>query len=171
MELLTLKEKVLELFGTNIEGLGASLKAACMSQDERTFDRFCELVEGDLTEDWMQKIYQYYLADRKEKMQDYTPKCLAQFLAMLAGDAEEIVDLCAGSGALIIQRWNRNRDQKFRVYELDENVIPFLLFNLAIRNIEALVNVGDVLQGEITEAYAIRKGIKYGNVTRIKPAL
>lgn len=171
MELLTLKEKVLELFGTDIEGMGASLKAACMSQDERTFDRFCELVEGDLTEDWMQKIYQYYLADRKEKMQDYTPKCLAQFLAMLAGDAEEIVDLCAGSGALIIQRWNRNRDQKFRVYELDENVIPFLIFNLAVRNIEALVNVGDVLQGEITEVYAIRKGIKYGSVTRIKPAV
>lgn len=171
MELLALKENVLKLFGTDIEGLGASLKAACMSQDERTFDRFCELVEGDLTEDWMQKIYQYYLADRKEKMQDYTPKCLAQFLAMLAGDAEEIVDLCAGSGALIIQRWNRNRNQKFRVYELDENVIPFLIFNLAVRNIEALVNVGDVLQGEITEVYAIRKGNKYGNVTRIKPAL
>lgn len=171
MELLALKEKVLELFGTDIEGLGEALKTACMSQDERAFDRFCELVEGDLSEDWMQKIYQYYLADRKEKMQDYTPKCLAQFLAMLAGDAEEIVDLCAGSGALIIQRWNRNRDQKFRAYELDENVIPFLIFNLAVRNIEALVNVGDVLQGEITEVYAIRKGAKYGNVTRIKPAV
>jgi type I restriction enzyme M protein len=23
--------------------------------------------------DWMQKIYQYYLADRQEKKQDYTP--------------------------------------------------------------------------------------------------
>lgn len=171
MELLALKEKVLELFGTDIEGLGASLKTACMTQDERTFDRFCELVEGDLSEDWMQKIYQYYLADRKEKMQDYTPKCLAQFLAMLAGDAEEIVDLCAGSGALIIQRWNQNRNQRFKAYELDGNVIPFLLFNLAIRNIEAQVNVGDVLQGEVTEIYAVRKGERYGKVTCIKPAL
>lgn len=79
MELLTLKEKVLELFDTDIEGLGEALKTACLDHNEMTFDRFVELVGGDLSEDWMQKIFQYYLADRKEKKQDYTPKCLAQF--------------------------------------------------------------------------------------------
>ena len=77
MELKELTDKTLELFGvTSPEKLGSALLAACGDPDKlRTFR---ELVGGDLSVDWMQKIYQYYLADRKEKKQDYTPASLAQ---------------------------------------------------------------------------------------------
>ena len=51
-------------------------------------------------------IFQYYFADRKEKMQDYTPKSLAVAVAELSKTENEKIclDLCAGSGALTIQK-------------------------------------------------------------------
>ena len=83
MELKELTDKTLELFGvTDPDQLGAALLVACGDPDKlRTFR---ELVGGDLSVDWMQKIYQYYLADRKEKKQDYTPASLALFMGLLA---------------------------------------------------------------------------------------
>ena len=110
----------------------------------------------------VQKIFQYYQADRKEKMQDYTPKSLADFMGLLAGDSDTVIDMCAGSGALTIQKWNRNQELKFALNEFDVKVIPFLLFNMAIRNISCVVLHADVLQMEIYKEYRITKGEKYG---------
>ena len=133
MELKELTDRTLKLFGVTDPGqLGPALFTACRDHDK--LRSFRDLVGGDLTVDWMQKIYQYYLADRKEKKQDYTPASLAQFMGLLAGDSEEIVDMCAGSGALIIQKWQQNHDIRFTALEIDENVIPFLLFNMVLRN-------------------------------------
>lgn len=171
MELLELKNKVLEVFQTDIDKLGNALMDAAINNRFDLYDHFCELVGNDLSVDWLQKIYQYYHADRKEKMQDYTPKCIAKFMALLVGESDIVVDMCAGSGALTIQRWLQNPDQKFRLFELDENVIPFLLFNLAVRNIDSSVCRADVLIDEKYEQYRIRKGEKYGRVSRIKSTL
>lgn len=171
MELLELKDKVIDLFGADIESLGEALMSAVMESKTDLFDRFYELVEGDLSVDWMQMIYQYYHADRKEKMQDYTPKSIAEFMGLLVGEADEVIDLCAGSGALTIQRWTQNPDQKFRLYELDEAVIPYLLFNLVIRNIDSTVSREDVLQDEPYEQWRITKGERYGNIACIKSAV
>ena len=171
MELLKLKDKILSIFQTDIDNLGDALMSAVTGNRSDLYDEFSELVNGDLTTDWLQMVYQYYHADRKEKMQDYTPKSLAVFLSKLIGEADVVIDMCAGSGALTIQRWAQNQDQKFRLYELDENVIPFLLFNLVIRNIEADVCRSDVLQDEVYEQWTVQKGEKYGRVTCIKPAI
>ena len=95
-------------------------------------------------------------------MQDYTPKSLADFMGLLLGKSETVVDLCAGSGALTIQKWSRDKQSKFILYELDERVIPFLLFNMAIRNIECIVYHSDVLRQEIFCEYQIKKGEEYG---------
>lgn len=171
MELKELTDKTLELFGvTSPEQLGAALLAACSDPDKlRTFR---ELVGGDLSVDWMQKIYQYYLADRKEKKQDYTPASLAQFMGLLAGNSERIVDMCAGSGALIIQKWNQNHDIRFTALEIDENVIPFLLFNMVLRNIRCRVFQMDALTGEKSvKAWDIMKGGEFGNITDFKPTV
>lgn len=171
MELLELKDKVLEIFQTDIEHLGDALMIAMNDNRTDLYDQFCNLVGNDLTVDWMQKIYQYYHADRKDKKQDYTPKCLAEFMGKLLGDADVVVDMCAGSGALTIQRWAQNHDQNFRLYELDENVIPFLLFNLAVRNIDASVCMADVLQDEVYKQWIVKKGEKYGRVACVKSTL
>lgn len=118
---------------------------------------------GNLRTDWMQKIYQYYLADRKEKKQDYTPSSLAQFMGLLAGNSESVTDMCAGSGALIIQKWNQNCNTEFIAIEIDENVIPFLLFNMVLRNIRCDVFLMDALTDEEPKKkWTITRGEKYG---------
>ena len=71
-------------------------------------------------------------------------------------DGDEIVtDLCSGSGSLTIQKWVANKNQKFVCKEIDENVIPYLLFNLAVRNINAVVYNMDILQDEVFHEYKL----------------
>lgn len=162
MELKQLCEEVNTLFSLDdVSELGNALFDCVKNNDNDKYSKFVELVE-DLSVDWLQMIFQYYNADRKEKMQDYTPKTLADFMGMLAGDSESVIDMCAGSGALTIQKWNRNHDLQFTLYEFDENVIPFLLFNMAVRNISCTVYHSDVLQDEIFHAYRISKGERFG---------
>lgn len=171
MELKELTDRTLELFGvTAPEQLGPALLAACGDPDK--IRQFRDLVDGDLSIDWMQKIYQYYLADRKEKKQDYTPASLAQFMGLLAGSSERIVDMCAGSGALIIQKWSQKPDTRFTALEIDENVIPFLLFNMVLRNIQCRIFQRDALTGEDpVRAWNVVKGEEFGRITDIKPAV
>ena len=167
LELKELSEKTLGVFEIDsIDDLGKALMKCLDSNDMNKIKTFNELVE-DLSIDWLQKIYQYYCADRKEKKQDYTPKCLAQFVSRLIGDSEKTIDMCAGSGALTIQRWVEFPNTVFELYEIDENVIPYLLFNLVLRNIKATVYQGDVLQGEIVKIWQVKKGEKYGEVVNI----
>ena len=165
MDLKELTDRTLELFGVDgTDDLGSALLRNISSTDK--LKAFCDLVGGDLSIDWMQMIYQYYLADRKEKKQDYTPKSLAQFMGMLAGDGEIITDMCAGSGALIIQKWNQNHDLEFKAIEIDGNVIPFLLFNMVLRNIRCDVYQMDALTDEEpTNEWTIRKGEMFGCIT------
>lgn len=172
MELYELTQKVKELFKIDdLEQLGLRLMDCAHNNDVEKMDRFVELVGGDLSVDWLQKIYQYNLADRQEKKQDFTPACLAELLSALIGEADAVVDMCAGSGALTIQRWIQNPDQEFELYEIDASVVPFLLFNLSVRNIRATVNVGDVLSDEFHEFYQVAKGEKYGRVARVQPSV
>ena len=167
MELLELVEKVKELFRfDDFADFGARLKTCVLDGDEATMDQFVELV-GDLTVDWLQKIYQYYLADRKEKKQDFTPRCFSEFLSLLIGDADVVIDLCAGTGALTIQRWASKPEQTFVLFEIDDSVVPYLLFNLAVRNIAAEVRVGDALTEEYREEYRVARGEKYARVSHI----
>ena len=164
MELKKLTEKTMEVFEiSNINEMPDKLFDICIKNDFKYHGLFEELVQ-DLSIDWLQKIFQYYEADRKEKMQDFTPLSLARFIGKLAGESDIIIDMCAGSGALTIQRWNLDKDKEFILYEYDEKVIPLLLFNMAIRNIKCVVYHSDVLQQEIYHTYQISTGDKYGIV-------
>lgn len=168
MELKNLTEKTLEIFGTESTGeLALNIMKAIETNDFKIYQKFEEMVK-DLSTDWLQKIYQYYLADRKEKMQDYTPKSLAKLMAKIALKSNDglIVDMCAGSGALTIQAWNLNKDLEFECLEYDEKVLPILIFNLAIRNIKATVKHMDVLEDDILAIYTIEPTEKYGNVVK-----
>lgn len=173
MELKQLCEKTTELFGIeNISNLSDKLLSVCLENQQEYMEKFADTV-GDLSVDWLQKIFQYYEADRKEKMQDYTPLTLARFLGKLieTEGEESVYDLCAGSGALTIQKWNLNHDLHFVCYEYDKKVIPLLLFNLAVRNIDALVINGDALQDETFTRYTVKRGEKYGTVTEFSETL
>lgn len=162
MELKELCENVLDIFGVeDMEKLGDALMLCCKENDEKKLEQV-ERLTNDLSVDYFQKIFQYYYADRKEKKQDYTPKTLAKLVGKLAGEADTVIDMCAGSGSLTIAKWHLNRGARFKLFEIDERVIPFLLFNLILRNIEATVLHADVLQMETYHKWRTKKGEKYG---------
>lgn len=172
MELKILTDEVKTIFGiSDISQLGEMMKLCVQSADKEKMDAFVQLVSADLSKDWLQMIFQYNSADRKEKKQDFTPQNLAKFLSKLIGNSGKTIDMCAGTGALMIQRWNEHPDNKFICFELDEKVIPYLLFNLVIRNMNAEVYRADVLQNSIYDQWIIRKGEKYGSVSYIKPTI
>lgn len=163
MELSDIKENIFSIFNiTKIDDIGEKLMSCVKNADEKIYSDFVEMFNGDLSVDFLQPVYQYYIADRKEKKQDYTPKCLSNLVGRLIGEADTITDMCAGSGSLTIQKWNQNHEQKFILYEIDENVLPFLLFNMALRNIECTVYHADVLQQQVFRTYKICKGENYG---------
>lgn len=166
MELKELTDKTLQLF--NVENTKELLSAIEKSYNNNDImQKFCDLVNNDLSVDWLQKIYQYYEADRKDKKQDYTPASLADLMAKIAlSESNEVVDMCAGSGALTIAAWRGNPKVKATCIEFDQNVIPILLFNLAIRNIRAKVIRADVLTREKFEEYRITRGEKFGKVEK-----
>lgn len=168
MELKELYENTLRVFECkDTEELKNKLYYVVLNNEVNIYNEFLEIVNYDLSVDWMQKIFQYYEANRKEKMQDFTPKSLSRFVAKLAKH-NKIIDMCAGSGALSIQKWNLNKDTTFILYEFDENVIPFLLFNLAARNIEAKVYHMDVLSQEVYHEYRLKKQNNFSKLEVIK---
>lgn len=169
MELKQLCEKVLELFEINqISELGEKLLEAVLKHDISKFQTFSEIVK-DLSVDWLQKIFQYYEADRNEKKQDYTPKSIAKLVSELTRtDGEIVYDICAGSGALTIQKWVQNPDKTFICEELDTKVIPFLLFNMVVRNMNGYVINRNVLTMETFKVYKVEKSDKFSTVSEIQ---
>lgn len=168
MELGELCKKTLDIFECdNISELGGKLYDAVINNDIVKLTAFCNTVK-DLTVDWLQKIFQYYEADRKEKKQDYTPKSIAKLCAELTEMGGKIVyDICAGSGALTIQKWVRNPDKLFICEELDEKVIPYLLFNMAVRNMNGYIINRNVLTMECYRVYKLHCGEAFSIVEEI----
>ena len=164
MELLELKNKFIELIESDDLSTGVS-DALFSERKNDVLQRYIELVNGDLETDYLQKIYQYYLADRDEKSQDFTPKSIAKLCAMLTQTSGNTVcDICAGSGALTIQKAISDPNKLFICEELDDNVIPFLLFNLAVRNLRAYVIQRDVLTDETLKTYSLTPNDKFSDI-------
>lgn len=110
MELSELVKSVLGIFEIKeISELKDAIYKSVTNNQYEKYEKYLECV-GDLSVDNMQKIFQYHYADRKEKMQDYTPKSLAILTSKLTECENEqtVYDMCAGSGALTIQKWNTN---------------------------------------------------------------
>lgn len=148
----------------SVDDLPKRLLDICESNNHEIMNKFCNEVE-DLSIDWLQKIFQYYLADRKEKMQDYSPASLGDLLSELV-TGNSILDMCAGSGALTIRCWNHNNERRFVCLEYDERACSVLLFNLAVRNIESVVVRCDVLSQEVFNTWTVSKGETFGNVEK-----
>lgn len=169
MELKELTSKICDIFGCiSTDTLPDKIMFALFSQNPTLyFEKYKELCP-DLTVDWIQRVYQFYHADRKEKKQDYTPVSLSRLVARLSYlPGEKVVyDCCAGSGSLTIQKWCTNPGLKFICEELDEQVIPILLFNLCLRNIDATVINKNILTGDVVCSYDTIKGVKYASVQR-----
>lgn len=163
MELKELTAKFINIFGNFDEfSIEKLTDESCL--------QYVNLVEGDLGTDYLQKIWQFYKADRKDKKQDFTPKSLAALVSRLTQNEKEewVYDVCSGSGSLSIQKWILNKKAKFVCEELDSFLIPFLLFNLRVRNIEGYVINGNVLTGERFAVYKLKKGRQFSEIEKTK---
>lgn len=142
------------------------------SKREHAFFEFLEAYEYDLSYDWFFKYFQDEHADRKNKKQDFTPKTLSILLSdIINGKPQKPNDYCiieepaAGTGGTVIAHWYRRMrecrvvwnyspdDYLYKLTELSDKTIPFLLFNLMIRGINAIVIHGDSLRLTCKEIY------------------
>lgn len=172
IELTEIRDGLFRIFRTDsVDELGKNMMKDILSHDEKTMSAVIELFGADLSTDYLQSVWQYYQADRKEKKQDFTPKTLASLMGRLVEKEEEVIDLCAGSGALAIQAWHHDPNKRFTCYELDKKVIPYLLFNLAIRNMSARVIVGDALQNIKTAEYYVTPSERFSEVKYIDQSI
>lgn len=168
MELLEFKNTILKFCCVKeIKDIGNVLMKTVLNHDEEFYKKYLEIVDD--TKDWLQALWQYYEADRTDKKQDYTPKSLCNLVSALAGNCNCFYDCCGGSGALSIDMLkNHEQIQNVYVEELDENVIPFLLFNLCLHNASGFVVNGNVLTKEKIKAYRLFSGTKYSEAIEVQ---
>lgn len=121
---------------------------------ESLFEKFLAY-ETDLSYEWFQNYFESEHADRKVKKQDFTPDSISKLGAMIIGQSDSYFEATAGTGGMLIQFWNNNQDSFFEVEELSDRAIPFLIFNMAIRNIEGKVSHGDSLKQEFKNIYEL----------------
>lgn len=130
---------------------------------ENIFRNFLEEYDYDVSYDWFTLYFQEEHADRKVKKQDFTPNSVATILSKLTDSGELgnglIYDAPAGTGGLLINKWEHDRmnsnpfDYKPGWYlhvaeDLSDRAIPFLLFNVMIRGMNAVVSHCDVITRE-----------------------
>lgn len=144
------------------------LKSALSDEQSREafYNQYLEKC-GGLHDDCFQEYFEEYSAERKSSKQDYTPTSVANLMACIAEPIQDCYDGAAGTGALIIAAWNRTDDKEtFRAVatEYADNAVVYLLHNLAIRNIQGIVNHGNTLTGETQEVYTLTKGEKYSKI-------
>lgn len=135
---------------------------------EGLFTRFLE-EEHNLKYDWFHTYFQEEHAQRRVHKQDFTPDSVSTLLSKLTGVGNPIgtrIDVAAGSGGITIQKWQEDRMQIspflykpsmffYRCEELSDRAVPFLLFNLLIRGMNAVVAHGDSLTREFKQVYFV----------------
>lgn len=128
------------------------------------FMQFLELWNYDLDADNFRLYFEQEHANRKGKKQDFTPATVGNILSKLTGKSNATADVCSGTGGLTIAKWTQDRINKgfmrykpsnfiYQCYELSDRAVPFLLFNLSIRGINAKIFHGDVLEQKYKAIY------------------
>lgn len=166
-----------------ILGINESYKApeammkALFDEENRKgmFLQFMEAFDYELDREWFYEYFEDEHADRKTKKQDFTPQSVSNLMAgiLMATKVKEddrdyqvVEEPAAGCGSTIIQHWNNTRkghtpwdfrpdDYLYLLTEKASKTIPFLLFNLMIRGMNAIVIHGDALTQEMYAGYWI----------------
>lgn len=139
---------------------------------EEMFKEFLEY-ETNMSFDWFHIYFQEEYAERKAKKQDFTPESITKLLSALTQNentSSTSLDVAAGTGGLTIKKWYEDRlqcpifaykpsDYFYQCEELSDRALPFLLFNLLIRGMNAVVVHGDVLSREVKQIYFIQNDL------------
>ena len=136
------------------------------------FFKFLAVFEYDLSYEWFYKYFQDEHADRKNNKQDFTPRCVSNLISQMmctstTDGCQIIEEPAAGTGSTLIAHWYKEQrkagfiwnyrpdDYLYKCTELSSKTIPFLLFNLMIRGMNAIVIHGNALTLEAENAYWI----------------
>lgn len=137
------------------------------SERDRVYREFLEAFSYDVSRDWFHEFYEDENAERKKNKQDFTPASLAKLTSELVGYGDGVsYEPSAGTGGMIISRWDMQRRryhpfdykpsmQWFVAEDMSDRAIPFLLFNLSIRGINANVLHIDTLTRRCKAAYLV----------------
>lgn len=138
----------------------------CLKDKEARESLFLRVLanDSDLSKDTLSVSFQEQLGNRSELMQDFTPDAICRIIAGLTGSTSSIADICAGSGGLVIRTLNTNCDSNYLVEEKSKAAISVLLFNLAIRNVNATVIQCDVLTRKEEAVYKLTKGKNFSDI-------
>lgn len=135
---------------------------------KEAFFRFLPDFDYNLTYEWFCDYFEDEHADRKKKKQDFTPRSVSNLMSEMLGNAPQhgiIYEPAAGTGSTIISHWYKesrkcklpweyNPDHYLYVCEeLSDKTVPFLLFNLLIRGINAVVIHGNTLTRKAKAVY------------------
>ena len=129
------------------EDLFEKFKEAYNENKDEFYNRLKELfVNSD--KDYIRMIYQYYLSDRENDKQDFTPETLSQLVAKIAIREKDytVLDCCAGTGSLTVQASKLFPQKRFTLLEKNETTIPFLFANIKANDINAEILHYDVIQ-------------------------
>ena len=128
------------------------------------YTRICEAYKktNKTNINFIQRLYQFYLSDREEMKQDFSPVSLAK-LCSLWTDGDIILDLCGGVGTLTYEH-HKHHHAEYIIIEKDETVIPYLLFLCLYYGINATINVGDALTNQYENTYIVKDGFITRNV-------
>lgn len=163
-------DKINELLGIT-ESFHSSYKLLDILKNkeerENLFVKFLEF-ENDLSFDWFTEYFQEEHSDRKVKKQEFTPDGLIKIASGVLGNTNSNADICAGTGGLTIKRWFENKTATFYCEEFSDRAIPFLIFNLAIRNMNAIICHGDSLTREFKAIYKLTKGEQFSSIENIE---
>lgn len=133
-------------------------------QREKLFMDFLE-VERDTSYDWFHEYFEDEQAERKTQKQDFTPDSISDIITKLVGKSDTYFEPAAGTGGIAIRHWwhdlidNHNpfmyepAEDFMYLEEKSGRALPFLLFNLSIRGINAIVVHGDALTREVNNVY------------------
>lgn len=154
-------ERINELIGVDDSWKAPdALMAILMNHDQRekVFKQFLQ-EDHDLSFDWFHSYFESEAAERKNKKQDFTPGSVSRLLTQLINDGRTTMDSAAGTGGITISKWWREcinvlpweyhpANYLYWTEELSDRAVPFLLFNLAIRGMNAVVVHIDLLSRE-----------------------
>lgn len=155
--------KINELFGIKESfELPERLMSVLMdkAQREAVFNEFLQY-DFDFSHDCLRDYFQDEHSARSALKQDYTPDCICDLISLLMPETDKVIDICSGTGALTI---GTGRNVYFQCEELSKMSIPILLFNLAIRGMNATVLQKDVLTSKIEKAFTVQKNGQYSDI-------
>ena len=125
-----------------------------MLLDHNKLERLIADMSGCYSYSGLLQEFEEKAADRKNYMQDYTPQSVMDIVAGISTNGC-VRDVCAGIGGLSLAKYKNNPDVVLQLEEYSKNAICFLLFNLVMNRVPAVVIERNVLTQENIAKYKV----------------